>query len=120
MHSRLIGAKGKSIAKVMEQFQVDVRFPKDKNSNVVTIQGLEENVEDAKYHLLTLAEDYVCMLCIFVHVCVCVHVCMCMHMCARARVCTCACVRVHCICMCVYMCYCLYSNLCQVAPRFFT
>ena len=60
VHSRLIGAKGKSIAKVMEQFQVDVRFPKDKNSNVVTIQGLEENVEDAKYHLLTLAEDYVC------------------------------------------------------------
>ena len=79
VHSRLIGAKGKSIAKVMEQFQVDVRFPKDKNSNLVTIQGLEENVEDAKYHLITLAEDYVRM-CLFVcmYVCVCVCVCMCM------------------------------------------
>ena len=51
----------------MDQFQVDVRFPKDKNSNVVTIQGLEENVEDAKYHLLTLAEDYVCMHTMYLH-----------------------------------------------------
>ena len=61
VHSRLIGAKGKAIAKVMDQFQVDVRFPKDKTCDTVTIQGLEENVEDAKYHLLTLAEDYVCL-----------------------------------------------------------
>ena len=83
MHSRLIGAKGKSIAKVMDQFQVDVRFPKDKNSNVVTIQGLEENVEDAKYHLLTLAEDYVCM-----HLSVCLSVCV-------QSVCLC----VQCVCL---------------------
>jgi len=62
VHSRLIGAKGKAIAKVMDQFQVDVRFPKDKTCDIVTIQGLEENVEDAKYHLLTLAEDYVSFL----------------------------------------------------------
>ena len=108
MHSRLIGAKGKSIAKVMEQFQVDVRFPKDKNSNVVTIQGLEENVEDAKYHLLTLAEDYVCMLCIFVRACVCVHVYMCMHMCACARVC--ACVRI--VYVCVYTRAIVYTVIC--------
>ena len=44
---------------VMERFNVDIRFPKDKDSSVVVIQGLEENVEDAKEHLITLAEDYV-------------------------------------------------------------
>ena len=44
---------------VMEKFSVDIRFPKDKDSSVVVIQGQEGNVEDAKEHLLTLAEDYV-------------------------------------------------------------
>lgn len=59
MHSRLIGAKGKAIAKVMEEFSVDIRFPRDKSSDVITITGLEENIEDAKEHLLILTEDYV-------------------------------------------------------------
>ena len=36
----------------MERFNVDIRFPKDKDSGVVVIQGLEENVEDAKEHLV--------------------------------------------------------------------
>ena len=38
---------------------MDIRFPKDKDTSIVVIQGLEENVEDAKEHLITLAEDYV-------------------------------------------------------------
>ena len=59
MHSRLIGAKGKAISKVMDKYSVDIRFPRDKTSNIITITGLEENVEDAKEYLLTLAEDYV-------------------------------------------------------------
>lgn len=59
MHSRLIGARGKAIAKVMELFKVDIRFPRDKSSDTVVITGLYENVEDAKEHLITLAEDYV-------------------------------------------------------------
>lgn len=70
VHSRLIGAKGKAIAKVMDRFHVVVRFPKDKNSDMVTITGLEENVEDAKEHLIMLTEDYVgCSLPLF-QVCV--------------------------------------------------
>lgn len=70
IHSRLIGAKGKAIAKVMERFSVDIRFPRDKGSDIITITGLEENVEDAKEHLLTVAEDYVSSL--FIHTwCVC-------------------------------------------------
>lgn len=59
IHSRLIGARGKAISKVMERFKVDIRFPRDKSSDVVLITGLYENVEDAKEHLTTLAEDYV-------------------------------------------------------------
>lgn len=48
VHSRLIGQRGKAIAKVMEQYKVDIKFPRDKSSDVVTIMGLEENVVDAK------------------------------------------------------------------------
>ena len=43
----------------MDKFKVVVRFPKDKSSDVVSITGLEENVEDTKEHLMMLAEDYV-------------------------------------------------------------
>lgn len=38
---------------------MDIRFPRDKTSGTVVITGLYENVEDAKEHLMTLAEDYV-------------------------------------------------------------
>lgn len=43
----------------MEDYSVDIRFPRDKSSDIITITGLEENVEDAKEHLLIVAEDYV-------------------------------------------------------------
>lgn len=59
VHSRLIGARGKAISKVMERYKVDIRFPRDKSSVNVVITGLYENVEDAKEHLIVLAEDYV-------------------------------------------------------------
>ena len=57
LHARLIGAKGKNISKVMKQFKVVVHFPGGNKSNKVTISGREENVEDAKEHLLKLADD---------------------------------------------------------------
>lgn len=41
---------------------MDIRFPRDKQSDVVTISGLEEHVEEAKDHLLMLADDYVSLL----------------------------------------------------------
>lgn len=46
----------------MEKFDVVIRFPKDKSTSTVTITGAEENVEDAKEHLIMLAEDYVSFL----------------------------------------------------------
>nr|BAN20317.1 high density lipoprotein binding protein [Riptortus pedestris] len=60
VHSRLIGARGWSIRKIMEKFQVEIKFPRssDPNPNLVTIIGQEENVLDAKEHLRTLEDEY--------------------------------------------------------------
>lgn len=61
VHSRLIGAKGRNIRKIMDEFKVDIKFPRkiDADPNIVTIVGAEENVADAKERLLNLAEEYV-------------------------------------------------------------
>jgi len=58
VHRRLIGARGKAIRVVMDKFRVDIRFPRNDNSDTVTITGLEDNVEDASDHLLDLEEEY--------------------------------------------------------------
>jgi polyribonucleotide nucleotidyltransferase len=58
VHSRLIGQRGKAIAKVMEQYKVDIRFPKDKGTDIVTVTGLEENVMDARDEILSRADDF--------------------------------------------------------------
>lgn len=60
VHRRLIGARGASIRRVMEQFKVDIRFPRSDNPDgPVAISGAPENVDDAKDHLLVLEEEYV-------------------------------------------------------------
>lgn len=61
VHSRLIGSKGRNIRKIMDEFKVDIKFPRktDPDPNVVTIVGTEENVADAKDRLLNLEEEYV-------------------------------------------------------------
>ena len=60
VHRRLIGARGASIRRVMEQFKVDIRFPRSDNPDgPVAISGAPENVDDAKDHLLILEEEYV-------------------------------------------------------------
>uniref|UniRef100_A0A023FAG6 Putative vigilin n=2 Tax=Triatoma infestans TaxID=30076 RepID=A0A023FAG6_TRIIF len=60
VHSRLIGARGWSIKKIMEMFQVEIRFPRTNsaNPNLVTVVGQEDNVFNAKDHLLNLEEEY--------------------------------------------------------------
>ncbi|XP_015598207.1 vigilin [Cephus cinctus] len=60
VHSRLIGARGRNIRRIMDEFKVDIKFPRktDADPNIVTIIGAEENVADAKDWLLTLAEEY--------------------------------------------------------------
>ena len=60
VHRRLIGARGASIRRVMDQFKVDIRFPRSDNPNgPVAISGAPDNVDDAKDHLLVLEEEYV-------------------------------------------------------------
>lgn len=61
VHSRLIGSRGRNIRKIMDQYKVDIRFPRDTdaNRNAVVITGNEDNVAEAKDHLLNLEEEYV-------------------------------------------------------------
>lgn len=61
IHSRLIGSRGRNIRKIMEDFKVDIKFPRneDPNPNLVIITGQEDNVMDVKDHLLNLEEEYV-------------------------------------------------------------
>jgi polyribonucleotide nucleotidyltransferase len=61
VHSRLIGAKGRNIRKIMDDFKVDIKFPRaeDDNPNLVIISGADEHVLDCKDHLLNLEEEYI-------------------------------------------------------------
>lgn len=46
----------------MDEYKVDIRFPKQGDDSIVVITGDEDNVLDAKDHLLNLAEEYVCIM----------------------------------------------------------
>lgn len=61
VHSRIIGARGRSIRKIMEDYRVDIKFPRseDADPNLVVITGNEENVVEAKDYLLSLEEQFV-------------------------------------------------------------
>jgi hypothetical protein len=61
VHSRIIGARGRSIRKIMDDYKVDIKFPRgeDTDANLVIITGNDENVVDAKEHLISLEEQYV-------------------------------------------------------------
>lgn len=60
VHARIIGARGKAIRKLMEEFKVDIRFPQpgSEDPDKVTVTGLPENVDKAIDHLLNLEEEY--------------------------------------------------------------
>jgi polyribonucleotide nucleotidyltransferase len=59
VHSRIIGARGKNVRQIMQDFQVDIRFPRDGNPNLVVVSGSDpDKVYDAKDHLLNLEEEY--------------------------------------------------------------
>ncbi|XP_077400366.1 vigilin [Vanacampus margaritifer] len=59
-HARIIGARGKAIRKLMEEFKVDIRFPPPGSDepDKVTITGLPETVDNATEHLINLEEEY--------------------------------------------------------------
>uniref|UniRef100_A0A3Q3WA91 Vigilin n=1 Tax=Mola mola TaxID=94237 RepID=A0A3Q3WA91_MOLML len=60
VHARIIGARGKGIRKIMDEFKVDLRFPQSGSSdpNLVTVTGRPELVDEAIDHLLNLEEEY--------------------------------------------------------------
>lgn len=61
VHSRVIGARGRAIRKIMDDFKVDIKFPtRDAGDpDLVLLTGMEDNVLDCKDHLLNLEEEYV-------------------------------------------------------------
>lgn len=61
VHSRLIGSRGRNIRRIMDEFKVDIKIPRkdDPDLELVTIIGPEENVNEAKEHLLQLEEEFV-------------------------------------------------------------
>lgn len=62
VHARIIGQRGRGIRKIMDDFKVEIKFPRDaerdENPNAVTIIGSEDAVSDAKDHLLNMEEEY--------------------------------------------------------------
>ncbi|XP_031441149.1 vigilin isoform X2 [Clupea harengus] len=60
VHARIIGARGKAIRKLMDEFKVDIRFPQpgSEDPDRVTVTGLPENVDNAIDHILNLEEEY--------------------------------------------------------------
>ncbi|KAK7888780.1 hypothetical protein WMY93_024340 [Mugilogobius chulae] len=60
VHARIIGARGKGIRKIMDEFKVDLRFPQSgaADPNLVTVTGRPEHVDEAIDHLLNLEEEY--------------------------------------------------------------
>ena len=61
VHSMIIGRRGAGIKKIMQDYQVDIKMPRetDPDPNLVLIMGQnEDNVLDCKDHLLNCAEEY--------------------------------------------------------------
>jgi len=61
IHPRLIGQKGRNIKKIMDQYGVLIRFPRneDTDPNLVTVAGKsEDSVYDCIDHLRNLEEEY--------------------------------------------------------------
>jgi len=61
VHSMIIGKRGRTIRKIMDDFKVDIRLPRDgdEDASLVIITGDEEAVLDCIDHLKLLEEEYI-------------------------------------------------------------
>lgn len=63
VHAHIIGYRGRIIRKIIDDYKVDIKFPSSDdtqaNRDAVTIIGKEDDVENAKDLLLSMAEDYI-------------------------------------------------------------
>lgn len=60
IHSRLIGARGRNIRRLMEQHKVEIKFPRpeDSNKDLVQVTGAEEDVEEAIDYLKQFEDEH--------------------------------------------------------------
>jgi len=61
VHNRIIGQRGRHVKQIMEDFKVEIKFPRNDgtmNPNEVMIIGLEENVDNCVDHLQMLEEEF--------------------------------------------------------------
>lgn len=59
IHARLIGQRGRNIHKIMDEYKVEIKFPKQgENPDDITIIGAPDAVSEAKDHILNLEEEY--------------------------------------------------------------
>jgi predicted RNA-binding protein YlqC (UPF0109 family) len=60
VHPRLIGAQGRAVKKLMEDYKIGVKFARqnDPNPNAVTLSGRADNILAAKNHMMKLADQY--------------------------------------------------------------
>jgi len=61
VHSMIIGKRGRSIRKIMDDFKVDIRLPRsgDDDPSLVIVSGDDDNVQDCIDHLKILEEEYI-------------------------------------------------------------
>lgn len=57
---RLIGAQGRTVKKIMEDYKIGVKFARqgDPNPNLVVLSGRPDNILAAKNHMMKLANQY--------------------------------------------------------------
>merc|ERR1711953_1403134 len=61
VHSMIIGKRGRSIRKIMEDFKVDIRLPRegDADPSRVVVSGDEDAVLDCIDHLKIIEEEFI-------------------------------------------------------------
>jgi len=61
VHSMIIGKRGRSIRKIMDDFKVDIRLPRDGDADMslVVVSGDDDNVQDCIDHLKIMEEEYI-------------------------------------------------------------
>ena len=60
VHSRIIGVRGRGVRRITDEFNVDLRFPRDAdNLDLVVITGDEDAVVECREHLLQLEDEFV-------------------------------------------------------------
>ena len=61
VHSSIIGRRGRSIRKIMDDYKVDIRLPRERDADMskVVVTGDEDQVLDCVEHLKLLEEEFI-------------------------------------------------------------